>query len=149
MTNTPENAADVAALDQLTRRWADAERDGDADALDSVLAEDFHAIGPAGFLLDRAAWLDRYRRGDLVNDAFEWQPAQLRTYPTAAIAIGLQRQTTRYRGHPNPGEFRGTLIFIHQDEGWRIAGLHLSPLDWRPAGMPAGGPPAGAISSEA
>lgn len=29
-----------------------------------------------------------------------------------AIVVGLQRQDTRYRGRPNPGEFRGTTTVV-------------------------------------
>jgi hypothetical protein len=45
---------------QLLRRWTDAERDGDRDGLDGLLTEDFVGIGPVGFMLPKAAWLDRF-----------------------------------------------------------------------------------------
>ena len=40
-----------------------------------------------------------------------------------------------------PGEFRGTLLAVHKDDTWHLAALRLSPLGWRPPGMPAGEPP--------
>jgi len=131
------------AVRELIDRWVEAERGNDAAALDPLLAPDFGAIGPAGFMLDRDGWLDRYRSGDLVNDAFDWETAAMREYDGCAIVVGLQRQDTRYRGHPNPGEFRGTIVAVPAAGAWRLAAVHLSPLGWRPPGMPAGGPPAG------
>jgi ketosteroid isomerase-like protein len=38
---------------ELGRRWADAERAGDADALEQLLADDFLLVGPLGFMLDK------------------------------------------------------------------------------------------------
>lgn len=127
------NASDRAPIDELVERWAHAERGNDTAALEPLLAADFSAVGPAGFVLDRASWLGRYRSGDLVNDAFEWETASVRTYDGCAVVVGLQRQDTRYRGQPNPGEFRGTLVAVPEDGGWRLAALHLSPIGWRPA----------------
>lgn len=47
-------------------RWADAERRGDVEALDALLTDDFSAVGPYGFVLDKKRWLDRYVSGGLV-----------------------------------------------------------------------------------
>src|SRR5262249_43501466 len=41
-----------------------------------------------------------------------------------------------YRGHPNPREFRGTIVAVPAGGGWRLAALRLSPLGWRPPGCP-------------
>jgi hypothetical protein len=136
-----------APVDELVERWTRAERANDSTALKPLLAADFSAVGPAGFVLDRADWLARYRSGDLINDSFEWETASVRTYDGCAVVIGLQRQDTRYRGRPNAGEFRGTLLAVHNDDTWRLAALHLSPLGWRPPGMPAGEPPVATTST--
>jgi ketosteroid isomerase-like protein len=132
------NASDRASIDELVERWAHAERGNDAAGLEPLLAADFSAVGPAGFVLDRAGWLGRYRSGDLVNDAFEWETASVRTYDGCAVVVGLQRHDTRYRGQPNPGEFRATLVAVPEDGGWRLAALHLSPIGWRPPRRPDG-----------
>jgi uncharacterized protein DUF4440 len=94
------NASDRASIDELVERWAHAERGNDAAGLEPLLAADFSAVGPAGFVLDRAGWLGRYRSGDLVNDAFEWETASVQTYDGCAVVVGLQRHDTRYRGQP-------------------------------------------------
>jgi hypothetical protein len=146
---TATAAPDRAALDELMDRWVSAERGNDAQALEPLLTDDFGAVGPAGFRLDRDGWLSRYRSGDLVNDAFEWETAQVRTYDGCAVVVGLQRQDTRFRGRPNPGEFRGTIVAVPVGADWRLAALHLSPLSWRPPSIPeaVAGPPAAAAES--
>ena len=110
----------------LGRRWADAELQGDADALDALLADDFVAVGPRGFVLNRQQWLDRYRSGDLRNEAFSWQDVAVRDYGEAAIAVGVQAQRTFYQGHDASGRFRLTLVAVRRGDRWLIAGLHLS-----------------------
>ena len=110
----------------LGRRWADAELQSDADALDALLADDFVAVGPRGFVLNRQQWLDRYRSGDLQHDAFSWQDVAVRDYGAAAVAVGIQAQQTSYQGHDASGRFRLTLVAIRQAGRWLIAGLHLS-----------------------
>ena len=51
-------------LTDLDRRWTEAEVDGDATTLDGLATDDFTLVGPAGFVLGKQQWLDRYRDGN-------------------------------------------------------------------------------------
>lgn len=115
-------------IEELSLRWASAERNNDATALDTLLAEDFTAVGPLGFVLTRVQWLDRYRDSAFVNGQLEWTINGVRSYGDSAVVIGIQNQTAAYRGHPSNGRFRVTQIMIRRDERWQLAGLHLSPI---------------------
>ncbi|HEU5326797.1 MAG TPA: nuclear transport factor 2 family protein, partial [Thermomicrobiales bacterium] len=53
---------------ELGHRWTEAEQHADVATLATLLADDFVAVGPRGFVLNREQWLDRYRAGDLRND---------------------------------------------------------------------------------
>ena len=118
----------------LGRRWADAERRADVAALDALLTDDFVGVGPRGFVLNRQQWLDRYRSGDLKNDAFSWQDVSVRDYGEAAVAVGIQDQRTSFQGHDASGRFRATLIVVRQAGRWLIAG-------WQASGPVADAPP--------
>ena len=48
----------ITAIDDVLTSWVDAERRGDAHALDALLTDDFVGIGPVGFVLSKAAWVD-------------------------------------------------------------------------------------------
>ncbi len=111
---------------ELGRRWADAELRGDAAALDALLAGDFVAIGPRGFVLDRQQWLDRYRSGDLQNEAFFLRDVNVREHGDTAILIGVQDQRTAFQGHDASGRFRLGMVAVRQVGRWVIAGLQLS-----------------------
>ncbi|WP_423182388.1 nuclear transport factor 2 family protein [Arthrobacter sp. NyZ413] len=114
-------------IEELSLIWAEAERNNDAATLDKLLAEDFTAVGPRGFVLTRAEWLQRYQEGTFINDKLEWNINSVRTYSDSAVLIGIQNQQSAYRGQPSNGQFRVTQILVRNDGRWQIAGLHLSP----------------------
>ncbi|MCW3841615.1 nuclear transport factor 2 family protein [Micromonospora yasonensis] len=108
--------------------WAEAELHGDADALDKLLAADFVAVGPRGFVLSRQQWLARYRSGELRNSAFEVRDPQAREYGSAAVVVGSQVQRTTHQGRDVSAEVRATLVAVRQEDRWLLAGVHLSPI---------------------
>jgi hypothetical protein len=126
-------------LRELERRWVDAETRADTSALDALATGDFTLVGPAGFVLDKQQWLDRYRRGSLRTHSLAVEDSEPRLYGDTAVTVGVQRQEAEYEGHPASGEFRITRIAVRRGEEWLLAGLHLSPL----GGPPPFGPPAG------
>ena len=52
MAMIDQNARVTDQVGQLACQWANAERAGDADALELLLADDFLLVGPLGFMLD-------------------------------------------------------------------------------------------------
>lgn len=119
------NATREQVLD-LSRRWADGEQRCDAAVLDGLLAGDFAAVGPRGFVLTRQQWLDRYRSGDLKNEAFALRDASVREYGGTAIVTGVQEQRTTFQGHDASGRFRLGMVAVRQAGHWVIAALQLS-----------------------
>jgi hypothetical protein len=115
-------------LDTLLSQWIDAERRGDAAALDELLDGDFRGIGPQGFVLTKEQWLDRYRSGDLANEAFAWEDTHQRVFGDTAVVIGVQAQTANYQGHDTSGRFRGSLVAVRRDDQWSVVNVQLSML---------------------
>lgn len=113
---------------ELGARWVDAEQRGDSDTLAAMIVDDFTLIGPLGFVLDREQWLARYRTGDLVTTSLQWDDVAVRSYGDAAVAIGRQTQKASFKGQPSDGQFRITHIAVRTDDGWRFAGIQLSPI---------------------
>ncbi|HEU5346305.1 MAG TPA: nuclear transport factor 2 family protein [Ktedonobacterales bacterium] len=112
----------------LGREWADAERRGDTDFLNSTLSDDFIAVGPRGFLLTKPQWIARYSSGDLKNQAFTWEDVTERRYGETAVLIGKQQQQATYQGSDASGSFRTTLVIVRHNNAWQIASAQLSPL---------------------
>jgi ketosteroid isomerase-like protein len=127
-------------LRELDRAWVRAEIDADVPALAALATDDFVLVGPAGFALDKAAWLGRYAGGDLHTHTLSFQDPQTRIYSEAAVSVGRFVQRAEYRGRTVDGEFRATRIAVRDSSGWRVGGLHLSPIAaMPPAGAGAGG----------
>jgi len=120
---------------ELVTGWAKAEAANDAGALDGLLAGDFVGVGPLGFVLGRDQWLARFGNG-LENRAFAVEDAQVRDYGTAAVVVGVLAQETSFRGGDNSGRFRLTLVAVRPEGHWRLAGVHIGPLQQPPAGPP-------------
>lgn len=121
----------------LGQRWAEAERQGDADALAPLLADDFLLVGPVGFLLTKDQYLGSRRSGDLKHESFAWDDIQIRFYGGTAIAVGTQTQTSTYQERDASGRFRVTQIAVRTNDHWVIAGIHLSPMAQPPAARSA------------
>jgi len=121
-------APNPAQVEASSAAWADTETRGDVDAPGRILAEDFSGVGPRGFLLPCAAWLARHRSGDLRYETIVWDELTVRAYGATLLAIGRQDARGSYRGYDLGGQLRGTLIWVWQDEAWRLAGVQYSPL---------------------
>lgn len=114
----------------LVNRWAEAEAANSAELLDGLLTDDFHGVGPVGFVLGRDMWLGRFGHG-LVNDSVAIEDPQVREYGDAAVVIGVLVQRTTARGSDASGRFRVSLAAVRQGDGWRLANVHIGNLEVR------------------
>lgn len=121
-----------ADVRRLSQDWVEAEVHGDAAALEGLTAADFTVVGPVGFVLDRQQWLARYRDGTFTTSELAYADVDVRVYGDAAVSVGVYTQKAAFRGSPADGSFRATHVAVRGADGWRLAGMHLSPI---------GGPP--------
>jgi len=131
----------VGQLERLGQDWAAAELGGDTATLGRILAEDFVAVGPRGFVLSREQWLSRHDSGNLTYEAFGWDEVSVRVHGDAAVMVGRQTAKALYQDgkvrHEIQDQFRATLIFVEEEGRWSLLGLQLSPIAGPPAGRQA------------
>jgi ketosteroid isomerase-like protein len=118
---------------QLADAWSAAERQADIPFLEKTLTADFVGIGPLGFLLTKREWLARHQTGELKYSAHTLDDTNARVYDGAAIVIGRLAQEATYQGNPVNAQLRTTLIFVHQDGQWCLAGLQFSTIGQPPS----------------
>jgi ketosteroid isomerase-like protein len=128
-------------LEKLGEDWAAAELRGDTAALGRILADDFIAVGPRGFMLNREQWLSRHDSGSLSYESFEWDEVSVRIHGDAAVMIGRETARGRYQDgdfrYEIQDQFRATLLFVEEQGRWLLIGLHLSPIAGPPVGRQA------------
>jgi ketosteroid isomerase-like protein len=124
---------------QLAHDWTQAEQRGDTGALEELTTSDFTLVGPLGFVLDKTAWLERYRSGALATHRLTFDELRIRSYGQTAVTIGRHTQQAEYRGHGSDGQFRATHVAIYQDGRWLLASIQLSPIGQPPSGDDADG----------
>jgi hypothetical protein len=127
----------MQGAEEFLTEWAAAEHASDADALETLLADGFAAVGPLGFILPRQAWLARHRSRDLSYQDFSLDEIQARPIGQDTV-VAIARNNTRgsYQGHPIPEATRATLVLASNGGHWQLAAIHMSFI----AGT-AGAPP--------
>jgi ketosteroid isomerase-like protein len=129
----------TAEITEIGARWAQAEQDGDTEALDALAADGFVLVGPVGFVLDRQQWLGRFR-GGLTVESLGWDEVEVHDHGAAAVAIGRQTQRASFGGNRADGQFRTTHVFVRDAAGaWKLASLHVGMLGGPPPFL-SGGP---------
>jgi ketosteroid isomerase-like protein len=127
----------MQATEEFLTEWAAAEQAGDTGALETLLAGDFTAVGPLGFILPKQAWLARHRSRDLTYQDFSLDEVQARPIGPDAVVV-TARTSTRgsYQGHPIPEATRATLVLAGNGGRWQLAAIHMSFIAGT-AGAPA------------
>jgi len=123
---------------EFGRVWAAAEERGDTEVLAGLAVDGFRLVGPLGFVLDRDQWLARYSGGALVTEKLDWAEVEVRDFGATAIAIGVHAQVAKHQGNPVNGRFRATHVLVRDEDRWRLAGMHLSPIGGPPPFAPEG-----------
>jgi ketosteroid isomerase-like protein len=113
-------------LETFLTTWAEAERDGDAETTERLLADDFVGIGPVGYQLSKTAWLHRQTSGDLHYDELRLDDIATRQYGACAVTTARWNACGTAQGHPIPETTRLTLISVREHGDWRMAGIHFS-----------------------
>lgn len=104
--------------------WTHAEWRADITALGDLLDEEFVAVGPEGAVMRKAAWLDRYRRGDLVHHDLRWSTALCVSWRHVAVMTGQLRMVSSYQGHDTSGTCEVMLV-VDLEIPPRLLGLHI------------------------
>lgn len=109
------------------RAFDAAELAGDTAALEKLLTDDFHSIGPKGFVLGKAEWIGRH--GYFTYLTLDVSDVHVRVYGKAAVVHNIQRNTATHRDDLVKVDTRVGQFWIEQDGEWRLAAIQFSPLD--------------------
>ena len=115
-------------LKHVTDTMLEAELKGDVATMERIMTDDFVAVGPRGFLIDKAAYLQGHKTHDLQYQEMKQDELIDHTYGDAAVVTKKQSNKATFQGHDASGEFRVTQFFVKQAGQWRLASTQLSPI---------------------
>jgi len=115
-------------LKKVTDTMLQAELNGDVAAMERLMTDDFVAVGPRGFVLDKKAYLQGHKTHDLQYEEMTQEEVIDHIYGDAAVVTKKQNNKATYQGHDASGEFRVTQFFVRQGGDWRLASTQLSPI---------------------
>jgi ketosteroid isomerase-like protein len=115
-------------LKQVTDTMLDAERRGDVATMERIMTDDFVAVGPRGFVLNKSAYLQGHKTHELQYQEIKQDELTDHVYGDAAIITKKQSNKATFQGHDASGEFRVTQFFVKQGGDWRLASTQLSPI---------------------
>ena len=129
-SNEYTQAMTTNEIELVLEEFADAQTRGDVDALAQLMTDDFKLVGPLGFVVPRAQWLEQFDAHALRIESLDWDELDIRTYGyrEVAIAIGRLTQTATYAQTPAGGQFRVTAIALRDGPRWRLAAGHYSRI---------------------
>ena len=115
-------------LAKVTEQLLQAELKGDVATMERMMTDDFVAVGPRGFVLNKAAWLQGHKTHELQYQDMTQDELTERSYGDAALVTKKQSNKATFQGHDASGEFRVTQFFVKQGGEWRLASTQLSPI---------------------
>ncbi|MGW0216399.1 nuclear transport factor 2 family protein [Micromonospora chokoriensis] len=124
----PDSAREAELLD-AERTLQDAQRAGDADALDQLLVDQLICVGPDGRTYTKQDDLTAHReRRSVVQELVE-EELDLLVVGSTGVTFFLGRVAGTVDGAPFAARLRYTRTWIHDDpHGWRVLAAHISPV---------------------
>jgi ketosteroid isomerase-like protein len=114
-------------IDQLEDKWRDAILACDPQALDTLLADDYMAITPAGTLQSRDEALQNLRTRRVHITSLTITDRKVRFYGTTAVVTSLATIEGVNAEGPVTGDYRYTHVYVRDAQGvWKIVSVEAS-----------------------
>jgi len=115
--------ADFARLETV---WNTAHRDGDADVLAALWADDLEVIVPKMAPMSKAEALAFARTGRMRFERYETSQIKVRTYGDTAVVTGRLQRTRTLAGKQTTDDWRFTKVYTRENGIWRVVSFHAS-----------------------
>ncbi len=124
----PNDSAAVAELSRLEKIWNEAYVRADADALESLCADDLVVTMSDMQVLNKNQSLAILRSGRVKFQRYETSDLGIHVYDSAAVVTGLLRRTRLAQGKEANDEWRFTKVYIRSAGKWQVVAWHASTV---------------------
>src|ERR1035437_5773513 len=120
-------------VEKLEDVWRTAQLNGDVDAMDKLLSDDYVGITMAGQLVTKTQQLDRMRNRSMVLTKIELTDVKVKMIGTIAIVTSLAEVDGTNDGEPMHGTFRYTRVYSRLPSGvWKITNFEATRVEAPP-----------------
>lgn len=121
-------ATDEAELREIKEKlWPRAYREGDAELLDRLLADEFRLIGPDGEWSDKASELEGVTRHRWVNRSFRFEIRRLEVFENGTAVVAGRGVVLGPESDPGGGyQYQSSNVLIRRAGRWQAIASHVS-----------------------
>lgn len=123
-----DEAADKAQITELEKQSAAALVSGDFQALDSIFAEEWLLVGPAGEVMTRKFIFDQLRKGDLKFTGYDLGDMVIRIFGDTAVVVGRGTPRGEWNGEKFEEKEVFSDTFTRVGGKWRCVMSHSSAI---------------------
>ena len=117
-----------ATLEQADAAWNQLRLHGDAEALASLLAEDWLLTHSDGRVQHKVDYLQELATRQRRNTRIDNEDVQVRRYGDTAVITGTSVQAAISDGKPWQGRFRFTRVWVQREGNWQMVASHSSRM---------------------
>jgi ketosteroid isomerase-like protein len=116
----------VREIERLETVWNDAHEHGDADALETLWADDLEVAVPRMPVLTKADAVKFARSGRMKFLSYRTSDIHIRVYDNNAVVTGRLQRVRSMAGRNVSDDWRFTKIYVRQAQKWRVVSFHAS-----------------------
>jgi ketosteroid isomerase-like protein len=121
-------------VEKLEEVWRTAELNGDVDAMDKLLSDDYVGITMSGQIVTKGQQLDRMRNRNLVLSKIELDDVKVKLIGSTAVVTSLAQVEGTNEGAPVHGTYRYTRVYTRLPSGsWKITNFEATRVGPPPA----------------
>jgi len=124
---------DVRILRLLEHDWLDAYREGDADKMGRILADDFVGRWGDGSTQTKEEQLKAIRTGEEKHLSNHLDECNVRVYGDTAVVTGLQSEQSVLEGRDGSGTYSYTDVFVKRHGQWQVVASETKRVTGRSA----------------
>jgi ketosteroid isomerase-like protein len=114
------NSNDERTLKSLEQDWLDAYRDGDAEKMSRILADDFIGRWGDGSTSDKRGTIEPVRTGEDRHSSNHLDECNVRIYGHTAVVTGLQTEQSVLTGREGSGTYSYADVFVKRYGNWQV-----------------------------
>jgi ketosteroid isomerase-like protein len=111
---------DVLTLKQLEQDWLDSYREGDADKMGKILADDFIGRWADGSTTDKRGTVEPVRTGEDRHSSNQMLECNVRLFGETAVVTGIQTEQSLLSGRDGSGTYSYTDVIVKRQGRWQI-----------------------------